>query len=285
MISVEVSGDPNGEPAFLHHGSPGSGNGPKPRDAVLYRLGIYLISYSRPGYGRSTPDPGRTVADAAQDSEAIADQLNLGRFAVLGRSGGGPHALAVAALMPDRVTRAAALVSVAPPDASALDWYGHMVDSNAALYQTGAADQARMVEQLRLRAGRVRDDPTYLMDQLRREMTPADLSIVDDEAIRDLLLRTYQEALEEGPFGWIDDILALRGNWGFRLESIKVPVRLWHGADDPYSPVTHTRWLADRIPAATMEVQSGMAHFGALSVQRRMLAWLVSGDENLPRTA
>lgn len=284
LLSVELSGDPHGQPVFLHHGTPGSGNGPKPRDFVLYGLGVHLISYSRPGYGGSTRSPGRTVAAAAGDVERIADDLGLDRFAVLGRSGGGPHALACAALLPDRITRAAALVSVAPPDAEGLDWYGHMVDSNVSAYQTADADEPRLKEQLRLRADRVRSDPSYLIEQLRAEMTQADLHIVDNVAIRNLLLRTYREALEKGPHGWIDDVLALRGDWGFRPEEIRVPVRLWHGADDQFAPVSHTRWLADHIPAATIEVQHGAAHFGALQVIPHLLGWLVAGSgERAPR--
>lgn len=277
QISLEQSGDPHGVPVFLHHGVPGSGDGPKPRAGVLYRLGINLISYDRPGYGRSTPQPGRRVADAAHDLALIADQLRLETFAVLGRSGGGPHALACAALLPDRVTKVAAMVSVAPSNAIGLDWFGQMVESNVAAYRTASTDRARLVERLRLRAGRVRDDPAYLMEELRREMTPADLSIVDDETIREQLLRTYRKALGEGPYGWIDDVLALRDDWGFRLEEIRVSVRLWHGADDRFAPVSHTRWLAERIPTATMEVQPGVAHFGALQVLPHLLAWLAAG--------
>jgi pimeloyl-ACP methyl ester carboxylesterase len=280
ILSVEICGDPDGLPVFLHHGTPGSGKGPRPRDGVLYRLGVNLISYSRPGYGGSTRHPQRTVAAAAQDVAHLADEFGLDRFAVLGRSGGGPHALACAALLPERVTRAAALVSVAPADAIGLDWFGRMVESNATAYQTADTDMFRLMEQLRLRAGRVRSDPAHLIDTLRGEMAPADLRIVDDIVIRNLLLRTYREALADGPYGWIDDVLALRRDWGFPLEHIHVPVRLWHGADDPFTPVTHTVWLAEHIPGVTMEVQHGAAHFGALRVLPQLLAWLVAGTSD-----
>src|SRR5688572_21098379 len=104
-LSVSISGSDDGEPVFLLHGTPGSRLGPKPRTSVLYRLGVRLICYDRPGYGGSARRGKRTVADAARDVAAIADQLGIERFAVAGRSGGGPHALACAALLPDRVTR------------------------------------------------------------------------------------------------------------------------------------------------------------------------------------
>ena len=110
LLTIDVSGAPDGAPVFLLHGTPGSRNGPKPRSSVLYRLGVRLICYDRPGYGGSSRVPDRRVADAARDVEMIADKLKLGRFAVVGRSGGGPHALACSALLSDR--------SAAPPSSS-----------------------------------------------------------------------------------------------------------------------------------------------------------------------
>src|SRR5262249_53418979 len=115
QLAVEVCGAPDGLSVFLMHGTPGSRSGPRPRSSLLYRLGIRLISYDRPGYGGSSRVPGRCVADAADDVRAIADALRLDRFAVIGRSGGGPHALACAARLDDRVIATAALVSIAPP--------------------------------------------------------------------------------------------------------------------------------------------------------------------------
>ncbi|GAA3305120.1 MULTISPECIES: alpha/beta fold hydrolase [Dactylosporangium] len=273
-IAYEDSGKPEGRPVFLHHGTPGSGDGPKPRHSILYRLGVRLIAYCRPGYGGSSRHAGRTVAEAAADVGALADALGLDTFAVLGRSGGGPHALACAALLPDRVTRAAALVSLAPADAVGLDWYGDMVPSNQRSWRAAALDEDLIAEQLRLRANRVRDDPAHLLRLLREEMPAADLRVVDDVAIERLLLRTYAAALGDGPYGWIDDLLALRGDWGFRLDGIVAPVRLWHGSDDRFAPVSHTRWLADNIPHAQLEVEHGAAHFGALRVMPRIIQWL-----------
>ena len=122
ILSVENSGDPYGKPVFLLHGSPGGYKGPRPRGIVLYRLGIRLISYNRPGYPGSTRQEGRCVADAADDVRAIADHFGIDRFSVVGRSGGSPHALACAALLPERVICAAALSSLAPYDAEGLDY-------------------------------------------------------------------------------------------------------------------------------------------------------------------
>ena len=123
---------PTGWPVFLLHGTPGSLHGPRPRGIFLYRLGVRLISYNRPGYPGSTRVEDRIVADAAGDVETIADNLDMDQFSVIGRSGGAPHALACAAdnRLRDRLICTAALSSLAPCDAEGLDWFAGMADSN-----------------------------------------------------------------------------------------------------------------------------------------------------------
>ncbi|MGN9911822.1 alpha/beta fold hydrolase [Phytohabitans sp. LJ34] len=276
-LRVEVSGNPQGSPVFLLHGTPGSRVGPKPRASVLYRLGVRLVCYDRPGYGESDRSPERTVADAAQDIEVIADHLGIEQFAVVGRSGGGPHALAAAAFLPERVSRVAVLVGLAPANAYDLDWFHGMTDANFNAYTTADVDGPKLVERLRLRADRARRDPEHLVEVLRGQMTDPDLRVVGDIVIRRLLAETYAEAFRAGPYGWIDDVLALRSQWGFRPEHIRPPVLLWHGADDNFSPASHTRWLAARIPRAYAQVQAQTAHFGAVQILPEMLCWLIGG--------
>ena len=137
-LSTQVSGDPDGRPVFLLHGTPGSRLGPHPRSAVLHRLGVRLISFDRPGYGGSDRLAGRRVADAAADVLAIADAYGLEKFSVVGRSGGGPHALACAALLPERTTKAAVLVGLAPHGADGLDWFDGMAQSNVIEFTAAA---------------------------------------------------------------------------------------------------------------------------------------------------
>lgn len=124
---------------FLLHGTPGSRLGPAPRPSVLYRMGIRLITFDRPGYGGSDRSLGRTVSAAADDVRLIADALGIGRFGVVGRSGGAPHALACAALIPERIARAGSLVGLAPPDAADLDWFDGMTEANVLAYVNAAA--------------------------------------------------------------------------------------------------------------------------------------------------
>ncbi|MFG3700793.1 alpha/beta fold hydrolase [Micromonospora sp. NPDC047620] len=288
-VAYEVTGAPDGFPVFLLHGTPGSRRGPKPRSIVLYRMGVRLIAYDRPGYGDSDRREGRDVADAARDVEAIADHLGVEQFAVVGRSGGGPHALACAAdaELRGRVARVAVLVSLAPWNAMELDWVGGMNTGNVRGFGVGTPDTAAVVEEIRQRAERAAADPRLLLADLRTEMSAADRRAVNDPALRRLITDTYEEALRAGPYGWIDDVLAFRRNWAFDLKAIDTtvtPVRLWHGADDNFAPVSHGRWLAAQIPGAEMEIRPGAAHFDAVEELPRILRWLtdpasaLSGD-------
>ncbi|MCX4974748.1 alpha/beta fold hydrolase [Streptomyces sp. NBC_00620] len=274
LLRVETSGDPCGRPVFLLHGTPGSRVGPRPRSMFLYQRGTRLISYDRPGYGGSDRQAGRRVVDVVQDVAVVADALGLDRFAVAGRSGGAPHALACAALLPDRVTRAAALVGLAPRDAEGLDWFAGMAPSNVNEFRTASTDPERFVARLIPRSAAIRSDPARLLEELRSELTEDDRLIVSDTGMRSMMLRNFREALRTSPYGWIDDALALAGPWGFDPADIRVPVMLWHGGKDVYSPASHASWLADRIPRVRTVVEPTAAHFSALRALPQALNWL-----------
>jgi pimeloyl-ACP methyl ester carboxylesterase len=274
QLSTQTDGDPDGRPIFLLHGTPGSRLGPRPRSAVLHRLGIQLISFDRPGYGKSDRLEGRRVADAAADVLTIADAYGLDKFAVVGRSGGGPHALACAALVPERLTRVAVLVGIAPRGAEGLDWYDGMTQSNILEHTAAANGYEDLAVLTEAAAEAVRADPASLLTRLQADMPDPDRRVVADRGIRSMLLETYAEALRASAHGWIDDALAFYSPWGFDPATVTVPVLLWHGASDNLSPVSHARWLADRIPTAAVVVQAGAAHFGALDVLPDILRWL-----------
>jgi pimeloyl-ACP methyl ester carboxylesterase len=257
------------------HGTPGSRVGPVPRGRVLYELGVRLISFDRPGYGGSDRMASRLVADVAADVLAIANHLEIEQFAVIGRSGGGPHALACAAMLPDRVTRAGVLVSIAPQESEGLDWYAGMAESNIREFTTAAAAPQSLIEELALTAAKIKADPLSHVATLGPELPEADRRVVADTGIRTLLAENFAEALRHSAAGWIDDALAFCSPWGFNLSDIKVPVLLWHGEDDVFSPAAHARWMAGQIPNAELLVRPGTAHFGALEVVPDILSWLI----------
>ncbi|NEA99526.1 alpha/beta hydrolase [Streptomyces sp. SID13726] len=280
-LAVEIGGDPGGSPVFLLHGTPGSRLGPAPRPMLLYHQRVRLITYDRPGYGRSDRLPGRPVSHVASDVATIADALGIERFAVVGRSGGGPHALACAALLPGRVTRVAVLVSLAPRDAEGLDWFAGMADSNVDEYSKALDGPDQLAASLRARSVDIRADPRKLLAQLRWELTESDLRVVADAAIRAMLERNYSEALRVSADGWVDDALSFCNSWGFSLGVISVPVLLWHGEQDVFSPASHTRWLADRIPGGTAVLHPRAAHFASLRVLPEIVTWLLGGRSRL----
>ena len=278
-------GDPLGVPVVMLHGMPGTKSGPLPRGVVFRRLGVRLIAYDRPGYGQAPRRRGRTVVDAAEDVRQLADALELKRFAVLGRSGGAPHALAVAAkLGSSTVTAVAALVSLAPYRGlcgMGEKWWEGMTSGNREIY---GLEPDELDERLSELAQKSWAEPEAILEALvNSNLTRADRRVVGEETIRGQLRRTYQEAVPFGRHdGWYDDVVALRSEWGFDPRVIAVPTLLWHGELDEFSPVAHTRWLAGHLPGATMWLDSEVGHFGAMEILPRVVRWLADRHEGVP---
>jgi pimeloyl-ACP methyl ester carboxylesterase len=214
--------------------------------------------------------------DAAIDVAAIADQERIHQFSIVGRSGGGPHALACAEQMPARVDRVLVLVGLAPNNAPGLDWLGGMTNDNVVEFSAADNDHAVLIERLRLKARNAADDPMSLLEVLRAQMTDLDKRVISDIGIRRQITESYFEALKDGADGWIDDVIALRANWRFDVKDIRVPVRLWHGVEDNFAPVSHGRWLANHIPGAELQLEVNAAHFAAMQVLPSMLGWMAT---------
>ncbi|MGE7387232.1 alpha/beta fold hydrolase [Streptomyces sp. NPDC004126] len=264
-LAVEEWGVPDGTPVVYLHGSPMSRLARHPDDTLFRRLGVRLITYDRPGFGCSTPHEGRRVADAAADVAAVADAVGLDRFAVLGVSGGGPHALACAAALPGRVTRAGTLAALAPRDAAGLEWTAGMNEGNRRSAAAALTGRAAVAEHL-ANVGTAGLPP---LPEVEREV----LSRPDVSA---MLGAAFAEAVRPGPAGWVDDVVALFGTgWGFDPADVRVPVRLWHGGLDTLVPPAHGQWLAARIPGATLRLQADAGHGGHFDATPGMLGWLV----------
>jgi pimeloyl-ACP methyl ester carboxylesterase len=220
--------------------------------------GARLVSYDRPGYGGSTAAPGRSVADAADDVRAIADALDIEKLAVWGISGGGPHALACAALLPDRVVAIASLASVAPIDAEGLDWLGGMGELN--LEEFAAAKQgAEALEAYLEPQARETVSAAGLLDFLRSLLSDVDAAVLTGE-LGEFLADNMNDALRPGIEGWRDDDLAFDKPWGFSVEDIHVPVQLWQGEQDRFVPFSHGEWLAARIPGVDAHLSAEDGH-------------------------
>jgi pimeloyl-ACP methyl ester carboxylesterase len=276
-LAVRRWGEPDGTPVFLLHGTPGSRLGVRPSEAELRRLKVTLITFDRPGYGLSHPIRGRTVAAAAEDVRAIADHFGYPTFAVLGRSGGGPHALACAALLADRVTRVAALVTLAPFDAVGLDWRAGMAASNQLQYEAASLGQAQLARVLYPRVVAMRANQEHLLRILAAEAPAADQAMLIDPEFRRLTKMNLDEAVGRSLDGWASDNLAFTRPWGFDPADITVPTLLWHGVRDVFSPVAHARWLAARIKNVLLHLVDETAHLSAATIQVDAVRWLLHG--------
>jgi pimeloyl-ACP methyl ester carboxylesterase len=280
-LSVRFCGPLSGYPVFLLHGTPGSRLGIRPDDEQLDELGVRLIAYDRPGYGRSDPYLGRSVAQAADDVRAIADAFGYETFAVLGRSGGGPHALACAALLPERVTGVASLVGLAPFGAPDLDWLAGMADTNRRQYTAAIKGRAALTRLLFPEVMALRADPTRFGRRLFAQATPADQALMADKRYRERLLTGIVEAVAQSLDGWAGDSLAFTRPWGFEPGLIRVPTLLWHGMRDVFSPLAHTTWLAKQIRHVTVSLSESSSHLHAAGAQVEALQWLVQGPRPL----
>jgi pimeloyl-ACP methyl ester carboxylesterase len=269
-------GDPEGQPIFNIHGTPSCRLNRHPNRELVRSTGVRLITYDRAGYGGSDRNHGRVVADCVADVIAIADTLGLDRFAVSGTSGGGPHALAVAALLGDRVTRAACVVGVAPYEALRDDWFVGMDPENVKEFGWALEGEDRLQLELerkdRQRQQRALGDPSEMLAEFK--LPPSDRAVLAREDLLQVRRETTLESSRKGVGGWVDDDLSFTKPWGFDPESIRIPTLVWYGTSDVMVPPNHGQWLARAIPGAAVRLNE-LGHMGdpdADLVER--LAWL-----------
>ena len=275
VLAIEEAGDPNGRPVLVHGGTPNSRHLYPPHAVDAAVRGLRLISYDRPGYGGSTPQPGRSVADCAADVRAICAELGISRLAMWGVSGGGPHVLACAALLPDLVTAAASLASPAPMDAEGLDWFACMGELNAEDIRLFLRD--RDAARAKLESDReeiLAASAADLSATMQTLLSPADAAVLKD-SLADYFIYCDHEGLAPGGQGWWDDGVAESGPWGFELSAISVPVLLMHGRQDRFVPFGHGQWLAAHIPGVEARL---FDHDGHLTLETNRIpevhAWL-----------
>lgn len=246
-------------------------------------LGLRLISYSRPGYGQSSEQLGRSVADTVADATTLLDHLGVGGFVTLGWSGGGPHALACAALLPDRCRAAATLAGAAPYGVPGLDFLAGMDEANVEEFGTALAGFEELDGYLRGLQGEL------------EQVTGASvvvglaglLSEVDKRALTGQLAEemaaVMRRTMAAGIAGWRDDDLAFVKDWGFRPADITVPVSVWQGEQDRMVPFAHGQWLADAIPGARAHLRPDEGHISLASQAGSILADLLDQARSAQR--
>jgi pimeloyl-ACP methyl ester carboxylesterase len=255
-------GDPDGVRVVFHDGTPGSRH-LSPRSLnVLARQNVQVLVMDRPGYGESTRRPGRSVVDVVDDVVRLVDLHGWERFAVWGGSGGGPHALACAVLLPDRVERCACVVSPAPFDAKGLNWFAGMSPGNVEEFTRAqeGEDSYRPLVELLVRDAMVAAEAGEPEVSLAYQLPDADLTALRARATSPGHLERTRASYAGGVDGWIDDCIAFTRPWGFDLSRIAVPVSVWYGSDDVLSPRGHAEWLLTHLPNAVGYELPGGGH-------------------------
>lgn len=243
-----------------HHGTPNIGAPPEPLFGLSQELGLRWISYDRPGYGGSSRLANRDIASAARFAAAIADDRGIDQFAVVGHSGGGPHALACAALLPDRVRAVVSAAGLAPLDATDPGWFTGMYPGGEAELRAAVAGPAELAAVLQ--SGDF--DPEMFTQPDHRALT-GDWNWLNS---------VVGPALQNGPGGMIDDDLAYVRSWGFDPTSIAVPALILHGAQDRIVPISHGERLAATIPSARAIWGPADGHLSVLQSIPNALRWI-----------
>lgn len=267
-LDVVEAGDLQGLPVFVHHGTPACADLAPAWMADAATRGLRLVCHSRPGYAGSDRLRGRDVAQVVEDVVTIADRLGVGRFATWGLSGGGPHALACAALVPDRVLAVASISGPAPWGAEGLDWLGGMGEANVSEFKIAiSGDEEGVLAGARQLAEELRGaDPRELQASLASLLSAEDAAIVSGP-FGTYMAQFMAVALASGGAGSADDDLAFTRPWGFEVASIAVPVQVWQGSADLMVPAAHGRWLAGQIPGAEPHLEEQAGHLTVVATR------------------
>jgi len=259
QLDIQDAGG-DGELLLFHHGTPGSVIPIPQMVEAAGRAGLRMVTYSRAGYGASSRHPGRSVSDVVTDMEQVLDHLEVDRCVTAGWSGGGPHALAMAALLPARTAGALAVASVAPFEAEGLDFLGGMGDDNVAEFGRSIEGEAALLTFLEAQLPALREaDGPELVELFDTLLPDVDRAMLTDE-FGEAIAANMREAVRPGAHGWLDDDLAFVRPWGFDVAAIAVPTLLWQGTEDRMVPYAHGVWLADHVSSVTAHLLKGEGH-------------------------
>ena len=283
-VAFALWGDPAGFPVLSLHGTPGCRLTRWPDEMLYGNLGVCLVTHDRAGYGRSSRRRGRRVVDEVDDVRLLADELGFEQFGVTGGSGGGPHSLACAARLSDRVVRAICAVGVTPYGPPGLDhdaWLAGMDPENVREFGNALTGEDVLVPSLeRLQAkieARVAVDPSSVLDEF--ELSESDRAQLARPEIMQIIRESTAEYAVNGVYGWADDDLAFTRPWGFDVSEITVPVLVRYGITDVLVPRAHGDWLAAHVPGCIVKIDDDAGHLGRDPVEEisEEMRWLRDG--------
>ncbi len=270
-LEIAAMGDPAAPTVFYHHGTPGATSLVRENAVLLEHADLFFVTVSRAGYGASDRLAGRRVADCVADARAALDHLGRGDYVAYGHSGGGPHALACAAL-DERCTGALSLAGVAPY-AEGFDWTAGMAEENVEEFRLaleGGEAYLAMLEAARplfLEA-----TPDTVVDLLGGLLPPVDRAALAPLEARELFVESLAQGFAEGYWGFHDDDRAFLTDWGFDPSAIDAPVAVWFGDADTMVPPSHGEWLVEHVARATRRFAPGEGHLSILAARAADLA-------------
>jgi pimeloyl-ACP methyl ester carboxylesterase len=271
-LELYVSGPEDATPLIVHHGIPGSAAPLPPLETAAHGAGLRYVSYARPGYAGSSRLVGRCVADTASDVAEILLYLGADRCVVTGWSGGGPHALATAVVLPDQVAGCLLIGSLAPYTAEDLDWFDGLAEQNeqsTRLILDGDHDGLRALLVPYAAAENFADIDSFIA--IWPSMLPGRDRRALQSAFGFALAQHMGGGVRESTDGWMDDLLAQFVDWGFDPESVSCPVLLWHGANDLVVPRTHWIWFDEHLSTVQSALELEDGHFSLMADHARSM--------------
>jgi pimeloyl-ACP methyl ester carboxylesterase len=280
-LDLRVSGPAGGFPLVFHHGTPCAAIPIRALERAAHARGLRLITASRPGYGDSTPQPGRSVVDVTADTAAVLAAIGADRCLIAGWSGGGPPALACGAQLGATVA-VLVIAGAAPYEAEDLDWTAGMGEENVAEFPAALHGEDQLRSYLLHEREQLKDATgADIVASLETLLPDVDRAVLTGEFGEDLAAM-FREAVRTGVEGWLEDDIAVTRSWGFGLEQISVPTMIWQGSADLMVPFAHGQSLASQLPGASAHLEEGEGHLSvALGALDRMLDELVSAGSPL----
>lgn len=264
-LEVVLEGRPDGFPLVFYCWTPGAAVPFGALHRAAADRDLKLISYSRAGYGLSTPRPDgdttATVAADTADTATVLDHLGLGEFIALAWSGGGPRAFACAALLPERCRAAAAVASLVPPDPEGFDQYAGMTEANTQEYEATARGEEEIIAHLEEFVAPMIGAPDDQVAEALRMMFGPSIS----GELADYAVACMRHSVHQGVVGWRHDNLSHIRPWGFDLSSIWVPMSIWHGIEDANLAPAQAVWLSEHVPGARLHLVEGADHISIIS--------------------
>ncbi|MEZ5117475.1 MAG: alpha/beta hydrolase [Candidatus Nanopelagicales bacterium] len=264
-LSYDDYGDPDGQPVIFNHGLSDSRLIRNPDEELTASLGVRVIAADQPGVGESTPQPGRRMVDWGADMEQLADALGLDTFAVAGHSGGGPHALAIAHHLPDRVTRGVLASPVGPLDRDGFDRMLAMRDLKLVVRLHRFHHLIRWAYRADVRKAR-KDVDGFVEEMAHEDPSDADTFLTSPEQ-RAMFAANFTAGMAQDEEGVYEMTMAL-WEWGFDIAQVAQPFHVFYGdADDIVQPEM-PQHVADQLPQASATVWTGAGHYGFVDRDR-----------------